>query len=162
MSDGNKSKKDSNQINIQNQQEYAERSKLGLIQGSGVDQSYFYRYVLEEYNVSKERFLKDLLREQKILINNNELCACQLSNFLNTLRRFYKKQDIEEVLKTKELNGQQSDQQQNPFEDLNDFLECFCKQIKNQINCFKPKGLANTLNGLAHLDVTREDLIAAL
>lgn len=95
-------------------------------------------------------------------LNNNELYAYQLSNFLNTLRRFYKKQDIEEVLKTKELNGQQSDQQQNPFEDLNDFLECFCKQIKNQINCFKPTGLANILNGIAHLDVTREDLIAAL
>lgn len=155
MSDRNKSKKGDNQTNIQNQQEYTERSKLGLIQGSDVDQNYF-NYILRKYSVNKERFLKDLLREQKILIDNNGLDTYQVSSFLNTLRKFYKKQDIEEVLKTKESN------EQKPFEDSNDFLGCYCKQIKNQIDQFEPTGLANTLNGLAHLDVTREDLAATL
>ncbi len=155
MSDKSKSKEQNNQTNIQNQQEYAENSKLGLIQGPYVDQDYF-NHILKKYSVNKERFLKDLLREQKILIDNNGLDTYQVSSFLNTLRKFYKKQDIEEVLKTKESN------EQKPFEDSNDFLGCYCKQIKNQIDQFEPIGWANTLNGLAHLDVTREDLAAAL
>ncbi len=157
-----KSNHSNKQINTKNKTKHSKPSSLDILKVEGPkyknNRESFYK-ILKRYNVDKDRFLQNILREQKLLLKKQEFekyyeKPVDISNFLNTLGSFYKKQDIVKALAA--LNEQKSSQEE-PFKNLDEYLICLSEQIKKQIDNFSIVSLANTLNYLINMFLSDEE-----